>query len=229
MKHHITALVLTAVLGATVEAQAQRIEVSATLSPVFTGDPGMQAFDTSDPLQPRIGADLRVNVLRFAGFDLLPLLAYRFSATEGSLGSIDTRLELHDLAAGLRLQRELASFLSFFAEATAGLVIANMQATVWDAMSLRTKARDTERSWEAGGGIGLVVGPSRAYLERRGMKRFSFGGELSGGYQARGDLSFSPRLQDADENGLDTGPSTSWGAVDASGWYAQMAFTVRFL
>jgi hypothetical protein len=229
MRNFLPIVVCALVLTLIPAAYAQRVEVSAALSPVFAGDPALEALASDAPAMPRLGADIRVLVWTLAGFDFLPLVSYRYTATEGGLGEVETRLTIHDLGLGLRLRRDLLPFMAFFAQVEAGLALVDLKASLMDNSSSRSTARDEDRLWEAGGSVGLAFGPSKGALERRGIRRFSFAGELSGGYLARGEASFSPRLERGDEHSLSTISPVSWGGVDTSGWFAQMAFTVKFL
>jgi hypothetical protein len=223
-------LALVGILSTSTVASAQLIEASAAISPVIVGDPAFGVFQSDEPLEMRIGADLRIRAVSFAGFDFLPLVAYRFGSSDGDAATdSDTHLAIHDLTAGFRLRRSLTSYFAFFAELHGGLAFVRMETTQQNAPSERATHRDSDKTWEVGGGLGLAFGPSVAWLESRGVKKFSFAGELSGGYLARGPSTFAPKLEAGDEFSLPTTPATVWGNLDTSGWYAQMAISIRFL
>ncbi|MDJ0763260.1 MAG: hypothetical protein QNJ97_09755 [Myxococcota bacterium] len=234
-------LIVLIALGALVfiqrNAEAQRLEALLAVTPTVLQDDTYEAFSVDNTVALRFGADLRLKLATRGGFDILPLIGYRFAIDEGEpYGILETELLTHDFQAGLRIRRDLVSWLAVFVQASGGLLMANLagrvqnnDAYLLDQSSDRSKYTDRGLTWEAEGSAGLEVRIFQACLNIPGFKRLGFGAELSGGYLRRGNLEFSPELQDQGELALPLVAGPSWGHINLSGWFVQAGASLKFL
>jgi len=216
-------------------AAAGQLELALGLNPTMIQDPAYEAFSSDDLGATRFGLDLRYEVADLGrGLSLVPLLGYRYSVDEGyPLRAMDTRLEVHDFLAGLRLRARLGSWWGLFAEVQGGLLWAALEADLvdrsyWNEQGGRDRYADDRFTWQAGGMAGIEMWISRAWLQRNRPRRLGFGGELAAGYLRRGELEFIPGARGGDDLSLPMADPVSWGTVNLSGWFFQLAAVFTF-
>jgi hypothetical protein len=228
-------LSLLAALGLAAPAAAGQLELALGLNPTMVQDPAYEAFSDTDLAVTRVGLDLRYEVADLGrGLRLAALLGYRWSRDEGHpLDVLDTRLQTHDFLAGLRLRAWVASFAALFVEAQGGVLWAELDAEIsedywWAGEGARERYADDRVTWQAGGLAGAEFRISPAFLERRHVRRVGFGAELGAGYLRRGELEFAPALEGGDDLSLPAADPVSWGTVNLSGWFVQLAAVITF-
>ena len=230
-------MILAAVMTLSVGARAERVEVGLAATPTWLFDSGYAAFSEGDLFVGRLGVDIRSQVGTVGGFQFAPLLGYRFGKDSGFLTwDIDTYLYTHDVYAGLRVRRELISWLSLFVEIDAGAMIAVMDADMYvggddPAYSGEPKDAysDTGATWNVSALFGVETHLSRRWLESRGNDWFCFGGEIAVGYARRGDISFDPSLNGGSDNAISSETLGEWGDVNLSGLIVQFAASLYFI
>lgn len=230
-----TLLAVLAALSMAGPAAARQLELGFGLNPTMIQDPAYEAFSSADLSVTRVGLDLRYEIADLGrGLSLIPLVGYRYSSDEGRpLQALDTRLEAHDFLAALRLRARLGSWYGLFAEIQGGLLWVSLEADAVDGwyrveQGARNRYSDDRLTWQAGGLAGIEVWISRARLERNKPRRFGFGGEFGAGYLRRGELEFVPELNGGDDLSLPMSDPLSWGTVNLSGWFFQLAAVVTF-
>jgi hypothetical protein len=228
----LSALALLAMTG---PAGAGQLELALGLNPTMIQDPAYEAFSDTELSVARAGLDLRYEVADFGrGLRLAVLIGYRYARDEGNpLDVLDTQLQTHDFLAGLRLRAWVASWAGLFAELQGGLLWADLTAEIsesywWAEAGARDRYQDDRLTWQAGGLAGVELRISPAFLERRHVRRMGFGAEIGAGYLRRGELEFSPSLEGGDDLSLPRADPVSWGSVDLSGWFVQLAAVVTF-
>jgi hypothetical protein len=218
-------------------ARAERLELGVAMTPTWILDDHYEAFSADDRLAARFGLDLRTEVASVKGFHFVPFLGYRFAYDSGYVyNALDTALKSHDFALGLRVRKGIFSWMAPFAEVAGGVLYAAMDAELEDSspgmygsdLEPLVDYEDRAVTWSVAALLGVEFTMSRDHLEKRGITRFCFGGEIAGGYIWRGDLSFDPTLEGGDDNAIPGDTVGAWGAVDASGGMAQMAFNLYF-
>jgi len=112
-----------------------------------------------------------------------------------------------------------------------GLLLAYMQGKnsdyyVNDGKSSSFSAND--KTWFAGGLLGVEFRLSPKMLNRRHVNRFNFGGWIGVGYNRRGNISFTPTADGGDKYTLDIRQSTDWGTINLSGFIIKTGLTVSF-
>jgi hypothetical protein len=214
----------------------QRLELSLALTPTFASDERYEAFSEDDLSLFRVGADVRFLVANIGGFKFIPFLSYRYARDGGEpFYIIDTDLDTHDFAAGLRVSKNLLSFLGVFAEASGGVLLADMSGSLldryvgnyYDYDGSPQDYNDRQWTWMAQGLAGLEFSIPEKWLKSRGVNKFGFGVELAFGYTGRGKVDFEPKLEEASEYQIET-RTTPWGKVSLSGWTTQVAATFKF-
>lgn len=227
----LAAAVVISVISPVASADAH-LELGLDVSPTLVQDPAFEAFSSSDLRSDRFGADLRVEVASFwRNIKLLPVIGYRISLDDGSpYDQFDTALQTHDLFAGLRFRGWFKPWMAAFLQVTGGACWARMEADISDingGMGLdEYRARDV--TWTVEGLVGLEFRLSPAFLARRGITRFNFGGEIGGGYLRRGEMQIDPELGGGDEHSLPVEQIEPWGDVNLSGWVVQIGLTLSF-
>jgi len=214
-------------------AQARtHLELGLELSPTMVQDPAFEAFSEDDLRAVSFGFDARVEVASlWRNAKLLPVIGYRVALDEGApYGVLDTSLTTHDLFAGLRLRGWLKPALGVFLQVTGGACWIRAEGSLTEYLGdgSRTSYDGDDVTWSVGGLAGLEFRLSPAMLERRGVRRFNFGGEIGGGYLRRGEVEIDPSLGGGDENSLPVGQTESWGALNLSGWVFQIGVTLSF-
>jgi hypothetical protein len=235
MKRIVAVMVCVGLTGLAAAASAERLEIGLVGSPMWLQDEHYEAFSTDELFISRFGLDIRSEVGALAGFSFVPLLGYRFASDEGLIfWDIDTELTMHDIFAGLRVRRELLSWLGVFLQIDAGALVTGMNAQMTTnefpySLGSRDSYEDRQVTWSAGAHIGLETYISRRWLESKGVDWFCFGGELSFGYVRRGDLTFDPDLEGGDDNALFAETLGDWGEVNLSGLVLQLGAVIYFI
>ncbi len=226
-------LALLAPLAIAAPAAAGQLELALALNPTMIQDPAYEAFSDPDLSVTRAGLDLRYEFADLGrSLRLAALVGYRYSRDDGNpLHVLDTQLRTHDFLAGLRLRAWLSSWAGLFAEVHGGLLWADMNADIedeWYGEGARDHYEDDRLTWQAGGLAGAELRISPAFLVRRHVRRVGFGAEIGAGYLRRGELEFTPTLEGGDDLSLPTADPVSWGTVNLSGWYIQVAAVINF-
>lgn len=232
----IYAFLLVGLLAAS--AAAERLELGLAMTSNWMTDEHYEAFSEDNLYAGRFGLDVRVEVANLSGFKIIPLLGYRYSHDSGDMfWSLSTDLNSHDFNLGVRVRKGLFPWMALFAEVTGGVLVAAMTGELQDESSYGYSStveplhqyEDRAVTWAVGAMAGVEFTMSRSRLRRRGISHFCFGGEISGGYVRRGDLSFEPTLGGGDAFAIDSTSVGSWGAFNLSGGVAQLAFNFYFL
>jgi hypothetical protein len=235
MRRALFATILLAAIAAASAASARvdgvHLEVAAGVTPTFVHDPGYEALSRDDLRAERFGGDLRVEVAKFGHFRLAPYLSYRGAIDEGEpYGVVDTRLDAHDFAAGLRLRTWFLSWLGAFLQAEGGITYARVGGELIGmegvGPGVPTEYSDKAATWLAGGMLGVELRLPPAVFKRRNVDWLGFGLEIGGGYLRRGEIDVAPTLAGGDENSLATAGTEGWGSVNLSGWTVQVMLTV---
>lgn len=218
-------LLITLVAGI---ASAERLEVGLFLDPSWVHNDRFEAFADGSSSMFRFGLDLRSEVGDVKGLKFLPLLGYRYGSAYGYVGSmVDLDLQMHDFFLGLRVRKGLLSWLAIYAEAKGGVLLTSMDGWLnseygvyygygYDVLESRDHYTDREVTWSAGIAAGLEMMISRSWLRSRGVRRFTFGGELGFGYLRRGDIEVDPTLEPGGEDALGGETLGAWGELNAS-------------
>jgi hypothetical protein len=214
-------------------AQADiHLEIGVAATPTVVQGPALEAFSEKDLRMGRFGGDIRLEVASFwRDIHLLPFIGYRGATDEGyPFGMVETGLNTHDFLAGFRFRGWFQPWLGFFLEASGGLLLARMTGDIWidEGTGARSRYEDDQKTWSAGGLLGMELRLSPTMLARRGVTKFNFGGEIGAGYIRRGDISFSPELVGGDEHSLPVESTTDWGEINLSGWVVQVGLTFSF-
>lgn len=213
---------------------AERLELGLAAGPNFVMDKNFEAFSSDNLILGTFGADVRTQVGSVSGFQFAPLFGYRFGTDSGTMYNVlDTRLLTHDFRLGLRVRKDIISWLTVFIEAHGGLLLGYMHGdllntTSYDDLGLQNTYDDKQVTWSAGGQIGLETHFSRAWLKSKDINRFCFGGEIGVGYSAHGDLKFDPTLSGGGDNAIETETLGAWGGVNTSGVSLQIAGSLYF-
>jgi hypothetical protein len=216
------------------KAAAERLEVGLAITPTVLQDGNYEAFSEADLYALRFGLDLKSEIASVGGFELVPLISYRIAFDGGEPYRIlDTNLTTHDFLGGLRVRRDLVSWLAVFVEAVGGLLWAEFEGSIslsgYEGYGIgRRDYTDRRLTWQAGGLAGAEVGLSERWLETRGITRFGFSGEIAGGYLRRGDTEFAPELEAGDEFALPVADAPNLGEINLSGWVIQVAASFKF-
>ena len=214
-------------------AQADtHLEIGLAATPTVVQDPAREAFSETNLSMGRFGGDIRLEVASFwKNIHLLPFIGYRGAKDEGyPFGMIETSLKTHDFLAGFRFRGWFQPWLGVFLEASGGLLLAHMTGDIWidEGTGERSRYKDDQMTWSAGGLAGMEFRLSPAMLTRRGVTKFNFGGEIGAGYTRRGDIEFSPELTGGDEHSLPVESTAEWGEINLSGWVIQIGLTFSF-
>jgi hypothetical protein len=235
MKRTLSLCILAAALVAAASASANsdgvHLELAGGLTPTFVQDPGYEAFSEDDLRAERLGADLRVEVVKLGYFRLVPFVSYRGAADEGSPHRImDTTFAAHDFAAGLRVRTWFRSWIGAFLEVEGGVSYVKMSGELEDvddsAPGMRADYSDKAATWLVGGLVGVELRLPPAIFKRRNVDWIDFGLEIGGGYLRRGEIDFSPDLGGGDDNSLALADPADWGGLNLSGWTVQFMFTI---
>jgi hypothetical protein len=231
-------------------ASAEHLELGLAAGPTVVMDKNYEAFSHDNLVQGTLGLDIRSQIGSVGGFEFVPFLGYRFGHDDGDMyNQLNTELFSHDLRLGLRVRKDVISWLDLFVEAFGGVLIGRMNGTLStsmdtapalsyydgppsassDLLGMQDTYQDQRVTWSAGGQIGLEMHFSRAWLKARKVNRFCFGGEIAAGYTAHGDLKFNPALSGGDDNSIDTQSAGAWGGVNTSGVTVQIAGSLYFL
>lgn len=216
-------------------ASAERLELGLAFTPTVLQDESYEAFSNENLSILRMGADIRVEVADLKGFRFMPFVGYRFGTDSGEpFYVLNTELNTHDFAAGLRVHRELLPWLGVFAEASGGLLVAGMTGSpvyqhslYYGELNTRQDYKDRQITWIAQGLAGVELHLPKDWLKSRGVNWFGFGIEVAGGYAGRGDLEFKPSLEQGGDNAIDA-KTLPWGTVNLSGWMVQVGASFKF-
>jgi hypothetical protein len=235
MKRHIMLTMIFSVLLISNQAVAEHIELGLAAGPMIVMDKNYEAFSSDNLVMGTFGVDLRSQVGSVGGFEFAPFVGYRFGHDEGDMYySLDTELFSHDVRLGLRVRKDIISWLDLFVEGFGGVLIGRMYGTLnnterSDMLGMQDSYEDQRVTWTAGGQLGMEMHFSRQWLKSRNVNRFCFGGEIAAGYTAHGDLEFNPTLTGGDGNAIAAEPAGSWGGVNTSGVTVQIAGSLYFL
>ena len=230
-------LVSMAVVGALLalgrDAAADvKLELGIDLSPTLLQDPAFEAFSSDDLRSDRFGGDLRLQVASLGNnIKLLPVVGYRVSLDEGDpFYQMETVLQTHEAFAGLRFRGWFKPWLGAFIQVTGGACWAVVEGGIetWEGEGAREDYSAEAVTWTVEGLLGVEFRLSPAFLARRGVTRFNFGGEIGVGYNRKGEMEVTPKLEGGDENSLPVRQTEPWGAVNLSGWVAQVGITLSF-
>lgn len=218
-------------------ASAEHLEIGLAATPTFILDESYEALSSDEHLAiGTFGVDIRSQLADVRGFQFALFLGYRFGSDTGTMyNALDTEFFSHDFRLGLRVRKDIISWLGIFAEAYGGVLLGYMNGTLNTAsyyldnnLGLQDTYEDHHPTWSAGGQIGLEMHFSRAWLASKNIKRFCFGGELGVGYSAHGDLEFDPTLSGGGGSAVETQSLGKWGSVNTSGITFQIAGSVYF-
>ncbi len=217
-------------------ASAEHLELALAAGPNFVMDKNYEAFSTGNLVLGTLGADIRTQVGSASGVEFAPFLSYRYGPDSGTMyNALDTELSTHDFRLGLRVRKDLVSWLAVFAEAYGGVLLGEMNATLSNqlrenaSLGLQDTYNARDVTWSAGGQLGLETHFSRAWLKSKHINRFCFGGEIGVGYAAHGDLEFDPTLSGGGDNAIPTETLGTWGSINTSGVSLQIAGSLYFL
>ncbi len=229
------ALLIILVAGS---AGAERLEAGLSLDPSWVHNDRFKEFSDNEAFIFQSGLDLRSEVGDVKGFKFLPLIGYRYERVSGTVGwFLDTELQLHDFFLGLRVRKGLLSWLAVFAEAKGGVLLASLDGWLepqyggysgWDSLESRDNYTDRAVTWSAGIAAGLEAYISRSWLRSRGIRRFTFGGEMAFGYLRRGDLTIDPLLEPGGEDAIGGETLGGWGELNASVMVLHFALSFYF-
>ncbi len=225
---------------------AEHIELGMAAGPLMVMDKNFEAFSSDNLVLGTLGVDLRSEIGQVGGFAFVPFLGYRFGHDSGMMyNTLDTELYSHDLRLGLRVRKDVISWIDLFVEGFGGVLIGRMYGSLYGSdisydgyyrpssnseyLGLQDSYKDQRVTWSAGGLLGVEMHMSRQWLKSRNVNHFCFGGEIAAGYTAHGDLEFNPKLSGGDGNSIDTESAGSWGGVNTSGVIVQIAGSLYFL
>jgi hypothetical protein len=238
MRHLILSTLTVIIMGlAGTEVAAEPLEIGLALTPTVMQDESFEAFSSDYLRAARVGIDIRAEVADPGGFKIIPFVGYRIASSDGQPYDIlKTELLTHDFMIGLRIRKGILPWMSAFAEVSGGLLLGVMSTSPGESggeMNFggpvdRTDYTDNQSTWSVGGIAGLEFHLAKTWLRSRGIKRFTFGGELAGGYVRRGDLEFDPELEKGEDNSLAMNTMGSWGEVNLSGWMIQIGLSFKF-
>ena len=235
MKRFLTGMGLICVLFVAAPAAAEHLELGIAAGPTFMHDESYEAFSSDTMTLGTYGLDIRSELGSVKGVEFVLFVGYRFGMNQGTIDHmLDTELYSHDFRLGLRVRKDLISWLGIFVEAHGGVLLGFMNASLSGAWNGNTTLgtqdtyEDMAATWTAGGRLGVETHFSRPWLASHNIKRFCFGGEISVGYDAHGDLDFDPTLSGGGDNAIDTETLGSWGGLNPSGITLQIAGSFYF-
>ncbi|MBN2719401.1 MAG: hypothetical protein JXX14_26355 [Deltaproteobacteria bacterium] len=182
------------------------------------------------------GVDLRAEVLDVKDtLHLLPLISYRYATSDGSpyIGGSEmgTTLNAHEVDAGLRGRVWFLPWMGGFAQLQTGITHVQMKGEIDNhgQTGMYNRYSGNTNEWNLGATMGVEFRISPWQMERMGIKRFNFGGEIGVGFVKRTAANFTPTLEGGDDLSLPSVQTVDFGNLDLTGVVFQLGMTISFL